>query len=377
MANENNYDATSAALISAGVETANMVSASGNSRKARNHASEENQKARDWNLDMWNKNNAWNEHVSDPAYKMKRLKDANINPHLAYSNGSDFANPTSGAPAQGVAPMTPSVPHAYNINSAPMLQSMMMNAQIRNINADTQQKITNTEHTQIIAGMDSKTLENMAISIPQENEIRGLNIESGKLNLSLTQEKVNQTKQEIVNLISKDKEINATVSEIASRKALNDQQKANLISQIAVIKATADNIKANTSLTNENIQSANRANKIGERFDESNAYNENAQSRSATGTAIQMYLKAKGMTPLEISGKELENVLKQVDIATGSLNTATTTIQRGQGLLNSYRQDIRSGDRHRERNHTMRSTTTTRDARGNRTGSRTTNTRRR
>lgn len=51
----------------------------------------QNRKNREWQEEMWNKNNAYN----TPAMQMQRFKAAGLNPHLIYGQGS---NGNSGAP---------------------------------------------------------------------------------------------------------------------------------------------------------------------------------------------------------------------------------------------------------------------------------------
>lgn len=60
---------------------------------------EQNQLNRDWQTDMWNKQNEYN----TPYAQMTRLKEAGLNPNLVYGNGSAVGNSTSMAslPSQG------------------------------------------------------------------------------------------------------------------------------------------------------------------------------------------------------------------------------------------------------------------------------------
>lgn len=347
MAESNNWDATAAAAISAGVETANMVNASSGSKKARRHASEENQKARDWNLQMWEKNNAWNEQITDPSYKMKRLKAANINPHLAYSNGSDFANPTSAAPAAGVAPMTPNVPHAYNVNSQPMLNSLMMQAQIANIQADTKNKEATTDNTVTINGMNIKTLENMSTVIDQENTLRDINISSGKLNLNLTSENITKTKQEITNLISTNQSIKQGIEESVTRMSLNEAQTAKYIMDLSVMRETIKQIRSQTTLnyesskthqsnrayTDENTKSLRRENQIGEKYDLNKADNEFQKSSADVKTAVEIFKQSEKNN--KILDKKITTQQYQNDLML--LEMGEKTVEIGKQVLNPLR----------------------------------------
>lgn len=68
-----------------------------------------NQKAmyedqKQYNLDMWNRNNEYN----SPTAQMARLKEAGLNPNLVYGNG---ATATSQGPASAPSAPTPQLPH--------------------------------------------------------------------------------------------------------------------------------------------------------------------------------------------------------------------------------------------------------------------------
>ena len=84
------------------------------------------------NIKFWNMQNEYN----TPANQMARLKKAGLNPNLIYGSGS--AN-------TGVAgSVAPSKPAPYNIKNPVPLQSMLLDAQIGNIKADTAQKQEDT-----------------------------------------------------------------------------------------------------------------------------------------------------------------------------------------------------------------------------------------
>ena len=77
------------------------------------------------NVKFWNMQNEYN----TPANQMKRLQDAGLNPNLIYGSGS-----ANTGIAGGVAP---SKPAPYNVKNPVPLQAMLLDAQIKNINADT------------------------------------------------------------------------------------------------------------------------------------------------------------------------------------------------------------------------------------------------
>lgn len=87
---------------------------------------------RAWDLDMWNRQNAYN----DPSAQMSRLRGAGINPALAYAQGGMM---NEAAPAQEAAGSRDVAPRIQ-----PYYQDPLVAAQVANINADTQQKQSQT-----------------------------------------------------------------------------------------------------------------------------------------------------------------------------------------------------------------------------------------
>lgn len=78
-----------------------------------------------WNLEQWNRNNAYN----SPAAQMQRFKAAGLNPDLMYQQGTPGL---SSAPAQGSNPI-PKQPFQMQLDP-------LMLAQLKNIEADTNLK---------------------------------------------------------------------------------------------------------------------------------------------------------------------------------------------------------------------------------------------
>ena len=77
-----------AALIGAGATVAgtaaNAISQGNLNKKNRAFAREMYETQKQENLDFWQMHNSYN----SPEAQMARLKEANLNPHLAYGNGS-------------------------------------------------------------------------------------------------------------------------------------------------------------------------------------------------------------------------------------------------------------------------------------------------
>lgn len=198
---------TAIAGINAGLSLFN----SGANRMAQERQNQQNMMAqrienhlnRQFQLDMWNKNNEYNL----PINQMSRLRDAGINPHLAYSNGTPMnvsnapASSSASAAAQGVAP------RYENVSLGELAQLAMTKAQVDNIKADTDKKKAETENTNIIAGINQAEL-NVAVE-RKAKELTGLelsndfvkqNIENAKQQLENMKSQKNLTDAQVVNL---------------------------------------------------------------------------------------------------------------------------------------------------------------------------------
>lgn len=148
-----------AASIAAG---ANM-----NSTLWTNAANEEMQQQQNkWNLEQWNRNNAYNH----PAAQMQRLKAAGLNPDLLYGQNASGAMGNSSSPAQGTQPI-PKQP--FFLDPTMFAQVSLLNAQKKNVDADTQVKLADAEGKQ------------------QENFIRSLDVEKTRGLMDIFKEKDN------------------------------------------------------------------------------------------------------------------------------------------------------------------------------------------
>lgn len=150
---------TSAApLIGAGIDFVSGLGSSifGMNQARKNRAFQErmyNKQVED-NLRFWNLNNDYNL----PINVLKRLEDAGLNPLLMYEGGASAL--TSSAPASGgTAPSGDSARGDMRSNFAyAAAQSALINAQIRNIEADTQGKLA-------AAGQAESTTKNLEFDL--------------------------------------------------------------------------------------------------------------------------------------------------------------------------------------------------------------------
>lgn len=106
-----------------------------------NRANEDMQRRQNaWNLEQWNRNNAYNH----PAAQMQRLKAAGLNPDLMYGQGTPGL---SSAPAQGSNPI-PKQPFRMDLDPTMLAQLSLIDAQKKNVDADTQVKLADAEGRQ-------------------------------------------------------------------------------------------------------------------------------------------------------------------------------------------------------------------------------------
>lgn len=97
----------------------------------------ESKRQRNWNEDMWNRQNAYN----TPSMQMQRLKDAGLNPALMYGQG----NVGNAEKVQGYQqPQIENIGAGMAQSAAAGAQLSLVNAQKKNIEADTANKEQNT-----------------------------------------------------------------------------------------------------------------------------------------------------------------------------------------------------------------------------------------
>lgn len=226
--------------ITAGIATAGTLVnglANGISQQKQN---EQNIKLQ-W--DMMHYQNDYNK----PINQMQRLKEAGINPHLAYSQGG-----IQNQSAQPV-PQTHQAPQ-YNFDIQQVLQAKLLDAQIKNMNADTQQKIATTEQTQVTTSISRKDLDNYDVKFQADLK----NVQSQTdVNLATYDEK----RQNIINMISQNEEIKNKIELLKSQKRLTDEDINRVIQFTAVLKSQVDLIQEQTkteSVRRSNIEADTR-----------------------------------------------------------------------------------------------------------------------
>lgn len=114
----------------------NAAIASGNSRAQRKWSTKEAEKARQFEVEMWDKANQYNL----PSAQMQRLKDANLNPYLMYGNGA------SGLAQAGVPNGAQASSAGQAVNSDfNFLQGVHLSNETRLTNAEVERKAAETK----------------------------------------------------------------------------------------------------------------------------------------------------------------------------------------------------------------------------------------
>ena len=241
--------------IAVGGSLVNGLLQGSQNRKNREFQARENQKARDYNTEMWEKNNAYN----DPSQQMARLKNAGINPHLAYSNGS--VTNTSSSPASSNASSMPEG-RAPQLDVNAMLNARLIGEQINNIKADTQKKEaearnigTDTEGKTLQNGISTKVSENWQTTYEADmsfkksaTSVNYSNIQVNDKKIEVSDMDIKRTTREITNLVTTNSKLEAEINAIVVKMNMDVQQTKNYIATLGLIKAQIDNYNAQTSL---------------------------------------------------------------------------------------------------------------------------------
>lgn len=368
--------------IAVGGSLVNGLMQGSQNRANRRFQERENQKARDYNTMMWEKNNAYN----DPTQQMARLKNAGINPHLAYSQGG--VTNTSSSPASSNASSMPEG-RAPQLDVNAMLNARLVGEQINNIKADTAKKEaearnigTDTQGKTLQNGITTKVLENWQntydadISFKKSaTSVNYSNIQVNDKKIEVSDMDIKRTTQEITNLVTTNTKLETEINALVVKMNLDAQQTKNLIATMGLIKAQIDNYNAQSSLAREtaknqsfirsNIasdtankgqlyQSMKRSNWIGDKYDYSDRilnYDTNAKALDQMIEKTLQIQKQNKLIDKNITAQDLQNSIniitapaKIVDEYKNAFTPFKSTTQTfdGDGYLKSYQQTTRN-----------------------------------
>ena len=204
-------------------------------RKNREFQERENQINRQFAVDMWNKQNEYNL----PTNQMQRLRDAGINPHLAYSNGQPMNTSNAPATPTGIGSMPQGIAPQMNIGE--IFNALMTKAQIKQMEAQTEKTLAEKEEVEArTEGIDK---DNKVKDIELTHKDRQILAEIGVNEQNIEESKSRIESSEIAN-----RKMEQEIEHLKSQKNLTDQQVENLKKTVYLIEAQINNTKADTNL---------------------------------------------------------------------------------------------------------------------------------
>lgn len=322
-----------------------------------NSQKKENQKNRDFQREMWNANNEYN----TPKNQMARLQEAGINPHLAYANGQPMN--VSNAPANTPNQEAPKM----HMDFGAMLQALRTKAEIDNINADTAQKGAQTQGQLTLNGITSKDLDNYDTRFNLETAFKQSatslnysNIQFNDKKIEVSDVQIQETYQNIKNLITTNEKMNKEIDLLVTQNKLSTQQIHNLVVNMAVAKATIDNLNSQSLLNRENAKTQsyvrgkmeaetknlqetfkmlNRGNYIGQKYDLSNAENNYKYNSQQYNNLIQeIYNKQKqnGLLDKQIDAQTFQNSMNYILAPAKIIDTYKNSLTPFESVTESY-----------------------------------------
>lgn len=293
----------------------------------------ENQKNRDFQKEMWNLNNEYN----TPTNQMARLKEAGINPHLAYANGQPMN--VSNAPANTPNQEAPKM----HMDFGAMLQALRTKAEIDNINADTAQKGAQTQGQLTLNGITAKDLDNYDTRFNLETAFKQSatslnysNIQFNDKKIEVSDVQIQETYQNIKNMVTTNEKLNKEIDLLVTQNRLSTQQIHNLVVNMAVAKATIDNLNSQSLLNRENAKTQSyvrgkmeaetknlqevfrtleRKNYIGDKYDLTNADNQmmvNSRQYEKVVEEIYNVQKRNGLLDKQIDAQTFQNSMNYI-----------------------------------------------------------------
>lgn len=227
-----------------------------NNRKNIKAQQQENEKNRQFQVDMWNKQNAYNEQYNSPQAQMQRLKDANINPHMAYmgANATMQASPVPSSSGTGDVKGSPIInPLDVNaIQNATMLESQknLMDAQADNLRADAESKRTSTQGQILLNGITQKDLDTYDIKLETLLSMQ-------KSGINVNEQNIKESEQRITNLLTQNDEIKQRIENLLIDQGYTKAQTAGVYKLIALQQSQIEVNKSNIEVNKSTIKEKN------------------------------------------------------------------------------------------------------------------------
>lgn len=184
---------------------------------------------------MWNKQNEYNL----PTNQMQRLRDAGINPHLAYSNGQPMNTSNAPATPSGVGSLPQGIAPQMNIGE--IFNALMTKAQIKQMEAQTEKTLAEKEEVE--ARTEGIGKDNQVKDIELTHKDRQMLAEIG-----VNEQNIEESKSRVESSVLTNKKVEQEIENLKSAKNLTDQQVDNLKKALVLLDAQINNTKADTNL---------------------------------------------------------------------------------------------------------------------------------
>ena len=204
-------------------------------RKNREFQERENQINRQFAVDMWNKQNEYNL----PTNQMQRLRDAGINPHLAYGNGQPMNTSNAPATPSGIGSMPQGIAPQMNIGE--IFNALMTKAQIKQMEAQTEK--TKAEKEEVEARTEGIGKDNKVKDIELTHKEREI-----LANIGVTEGQIDIIKSNLETAKINDDKLRKEIEYIEANTSKTKQEKENLEKNLVLIGAQVLNILEDTEL---------------------------------------------------------------------------------------------------------------------------------
>lgn len=210
-------------------------------KKNREFQERENEKNRQFAVQQWNAQNEYNL----PVNQMSRLRDAGINPHLAYSQGQPMNSSNAPASPSGVGSLPAGEAPKFNLGE--LYQTLLTKSQIKNMDADTAKK--EAEKREVEARTENTSTDTEIKKVELNHKDREI---MAKINVD--EQQVEESKSRIESSEIANRKMEQEIENLKSQKNMTDQQVENLKKTIYLITAQIENTNADTRLKNAQME---------------------------------------------------------------------------------------------------------------------------
>lgn len=272
-------------------DVANMFTQDKTNRDNRWFQAQQNEYNRQHAWAMFKATNDYNNTVTDPAYYMKRFKDAGLNPFLAYGNPQKVG-------ASAVSPSTSSLPagQTAKLNLAEASR-LFLEARMQK---------------QTIATQKSQELANIAQANKTQAEADG-QIALNNHNASMYGGQIVKQGLEIENLKGSNVKLQQDVNESVSRTNLNNQQKEFVKLQADKLIIDIENARIEGDLKKAEIAYKNTLNRVANELGIQDARLKKVQADLMSATSGM-----SGLSLMQLPGVAIGGLLKLLQMASDS-----------------------------------------------------------